>query len=139
MCVLEACWISPEKFFWEILKFGFFTKKLTIFDLTLTASSKFCPGSIFDLLVVITPQSMVVCYGKVKFLYTLNVRQKFIAENNLTFHVCSYEVKILSYDIYLLHIGLLNFNFRKVFQVKFFHISKFLLNKVIAYFSFCYI
>ena len=79
---------------------------------------------------------MVVCYGKVKFLYTLNVRRKSIAENNQTFHVRIYEVKILSYDIYLLHIGLLNFNFRKVFEVTFFRNSNFLLNKVIAYLRF---
>ena len=49
----------------------------------------------------------------------------------LNFHVCSYEVKILSYDINLLHIGLINFDFMNVYKVPFFPS---LINKVPPYF-----
>ena len=52
----------------------------------------------------------------------------------LNFHVCSYEVKILSYDINLLHIGLINFDFMNVYKVTFFPSLKFLLNKLFPYF-----
>ena len=54
----------------------------------------------------------------------------------LNFHVCLYEVKIFSYDINSLHIGLINIVFMNVYEVTIFPSLKFSLNKCFPIFRF---
>ena len=85
LCVLKGCWRLPKTFFENFKISDFISKKSVIFDLTLTASSRFCSGWNIVLMAFKDTQSMEVCYDKVKFLYTRHVRRKSASEKNQNF------------------------------------------------------
>ena len=102
-------------------------------------SNFFSSGQIFKFFFSKHSKYSRLSLEKIKNGRTRLVFELYDILSTLNFHVCLYEVKILSYDINLLHIGFINFNFKNVYEVTFFPSLKFLLNKVPPYFQICYI